>query len=263
MLLYLCMQNIFEKQILDKKSSIDLRQGFNTLVFFDGKISDCVNGVVYPANTPVFFVQNSKFDIFWGTKQKIVFDINDNLFHVGMSGEINIQIKNFRKFFEDVLNSKQKFDANDMHDLIVPVVANQLDIFLKKYIKQNNLDPTKIEVYKSEMSRVFRVEISQKLESMFGIVCNNFMTLNVLVDELELEKIKQKNIQILNQIQQSNFQKTKQQKMVQDQMTFDCSVKNSRKNFDTDKNIASNENIEFNESFETNSCEIENQMLLE
>ena len=49
---------------------------------------------------------------------------------------------------------------------------------------------------------------------MFGIGCSNFVTLRVLVDELELEKIKQKNMQILLANQMENFAK-KQQKDLQ------------------------------------------------
>lgn len=214
-LYYICnMQEIFEIQTQQKKSKIQPKQGFQTLVFFDAKISELNEQKIYPAGTQVIFVKNAKFDVFWGTREKIVFDVNDELLHVGLSGEMQVQIKNFKKFFCDVLNGKQKFDEDDLHDLIVPVTTNQLDIFLKKYTNQNNLDPTKIESFKSEMSRVFRVELGQKLENMFGIGCTNFMTLRVLVDELELEKIKQKNMQILLANQMENLEK-KQQKELQ------------------------------------------------
>lgn len=203
------MQEIFEKSILTKKSKITSRQGFQALVFFDDKICLTEKQKIYPAQANVYFVKNTKLDVLWGTREKIVFDVQNEFFHVGLSGEMQIQIKNFRKFFNDVLIDKQKFDEDDLQQLVVPVVASQLDIFLKKYVSSNNLDPLKIETFKSEMSRNFRIELSQKLENMYGIACNNFMTLRVLVDELELEKIKQKNLQILMNAQlQSQNKKT-------------------------------------------------------
>lgn len=254
------MQEIFEIQTQQKKSKIQPKQGYETLVFFDQKIHELDKGKTYPAGVQVIFVKNAKFDVFWGTREKIVFDVNDDLLHVGLSGEMQVQIKNFKKFFCDVLNGKQKFDEDDLHDLLVPITANQLDIFLKKYINQNDLDPTKIETFKSEMSRVFRIELGQKLENMFGIGCSNFMTLRVLVDELELEKIKQKNMQILLANQMENFAK-KQQKDLQKETQKVKDYQN--KNFDQYDNLTQNKKEQVRNNQNKADFENEGEMLLE
>lgn len=256
------MQEIFEIQTQQKKSKIQPKQGYETLVFFDQKIHELDKEKTYPAGVQIIFVKNAKFDVFWGTREKIVFDVNDDLLHVGLSGEMQVQIKNFKKFFCDVLNGKQKFDEDDLHDLLVPITANQLDIFLKKYIDQNDLDPTKIETFKSEMSRVFRIELGQKLENMFGIGCTNFMTLRVLVDELELEKIKQKNMQILLANQMENFAK-KQQKDLQKETQKVEEYQN--KIFDQYDNLTQNKKEQKQVQNNQNKADFENEgeMLLE
>lgn len=189
------MAEFIREQILSTKSKIAYSEGFNTLVFVDGKFREFIDKPkVYSKGTKIVDIPSTSFKILWGTREKLTFSLDTQMLHVGLSGEFEIEITNPRKFYNNVLLTNKQLTLTQLQALIVPSLVNQLDLFLKQYIEENNLKIINLETYKTQLSRNARLAISQKLESQFGISCKNFLLQRVLFDDSELEKIKKLNI---------------------------------------------------------------------
>ena len=177
--------------ILNEKSKVGQLEGYNTLIFVDGKFKQIVEKPVNCVKgTKVVCVSSLGHNLLWGTREKLCFEKNDVFFHIGLSGKIDIQINQPRKFYNEIILNYGNIDLQQLQKIIVPVVVDCLDNYMHKFISENSLNILHIETYKSELARNVRLEISKKLEYSFGIVCKNFTILNVLFDDEELEQLK-------------------------------------------------------------------------
>lgn len=182
---------ISQEHILETKTKLTFTEGYNTLVFVDGKFVEFINKPkIYQRNTKVVSICSTPIKLLWGTREKLAFNIDNNILHIGLSGDIEIEISNARKFYNDVLLTNKNINLTNLQTMIVPYVVSQLDVFAKKFINKNNLKVIDFEAYKYNLSRHARLEISEVLERKFGITCKSFTIQRVLFDDEELGKVK-------------------------------------------------------------------------
>lgn len=244
---------------MQEKTKLQYRQGFFTMAFSNGKFVEFIDKAkFFPKDSQIISIPSTKFCMLWGTREKLAYKTEGQYLHIGLSGEIDLEVKNPRKFYNDVLLANKDINDMELQRLISPIIVSQLDIFIKEYITKNNLSIQDLETYKSQLAREFRIVLVNKLELAFGITCKNFLISRVLLDDDEMQKIKNQNQQNL-----LLKEKERQQQKI-NQKNSDISQKTKQTTQPIYQHENTSNDAEYQHENTTNDAEYEDEgMLLE
>ena len=156
------MSQFLEEYTLQSKQKIFAEQGQHTLAFCDGKFVEFVTKCkMYPEKTKIVIIPSTSIKLLWGTREKLTFICNNEFLHIGLSGSVQIQIINPRKFYNDVLISNKSLTADQLQSMVVPVIVNFLDIYGKQYVSENRLNILQLESFKAELARNARIVLPE------------------------------------------------------------------------------------------------------
>lgn len=141
----------------------------------------------------VFIPKTTKMKMYWGTRNQFDFrDPNEDvLIKVGANGEIDVQIATPRKFFLELVGTKQNFSTDDLKEKVHGKLVMELEKIIADIMKRNKLSYDHMEENKSEISRLVKMEISKIFEREFGLKVVSFVINGIIIPKEHLDNLMQ------------------------------------------------------------------------
>ena len=139
----------------------------------------------------LFMSKTAKLKLLWGTAQKLVLfdeDTNEN-YHVGFSGDFDVQIGDPRKCYLYLIGSDKDLTADALQERLRSSVVSVMELVILDYISKNHVPFNKLSVHKKSMAEKVLSELSHKLQSEYGIAVFSFNIANIIFDSEDYKRL--------------------------------------------------------------------------
>ena len=174
--------------VLSPKISLIVPETHNAILIKDGQMLQTLSSgkysladfVDFKADSEsqfevLFMSKTAKLKLLWGTAQKLVlFDEGTNeTYHVGFSGDFEVQIGDPRKCYLYLVGTNEGLSAGDLQEM---------ELVVLDYIKEHHVPFNQLSVHKKEMAEKILISLSHKLQSEYGIAVFSFTISNIMFD---------------------------------------------------------------------------------
>lgn len=200
-------EKLFSRTILEKvnaKTTLIVPETHNAILVKDGQMLQTLSSGRYfvsqfvdlraeqDAKIEILFMsKTAKLKLLWGTANKML--MWDNVvrqnYHLGMSGDFEVQICDPRKFYLFLIGTAQDLTADALQERLMSKVLSVLESVVIEYLSQNEVVFSQISLYKKEISKTVLQNLSKSLSSDYGIAVFSFNIANIIIDDEELEKL--------------------------------------------------------------------------
>ena len=139
----------------------------------------------------LFMSKTAKLKLLWGSSQKfLLFDsfVGEN-YHVGMSGDFEVQIGDPRKSYLYLVGVSSDLTADTLQERLMSNVVSSVESAASEFVEQNNVQFNKLSLYKKEIAAKALSAIGKKLINEYGIAVFSFNIANVIIDEDDLKRL--------------------------------------------------------------------------
>lgn len=145
--------------------------------FVDPKEEDCLLEVLFMSKT-------AKLKLYWGTADKLVFfdEESQKNYHVGFSGDFEVQIGDPRKCYLYLIGMSDDLTAEALQDRMRSNVVSVMELVSVDYIKENHVPFNQLSLHKKAMAQKTLSALSHKLQSEYGISVFSFTISNIIFD---------------------------------------------------------------------------------
>ena len=142
----------------------------------------------------LFMSKTAKLKLLWGTAQKLVlFDEKTNEdYHVGFSGDLDVQIGDPRKCYLYLVGADQDLTSNALQERLRSNVVSVMELVVLDYISKNHVPFNQLSMHKKAMSEKILIELSHKLQSEYGIAVFSFNIANIIFDSDDYKRLSAK-----------------------------------------------------------------------
>lgn len=141
----------------------------------------------------LFMSKTAKLKLLWGTAQKLVFfdEFAGQNYHVGFSGDFEVQIGDPRKCYLYLIGVSENLTADALQERLQSNVVSATELTLLDYIKEHHVPYTQLANNKKDMSQKVLLNLSHNLQSEYGISVFSFNILNIIIDSEDLKRLQQ------------------------------------------------------------------------
>lgn len=139
----------------------------------------------------LFMSKTAKLKLLWGSSQKfLLYDavVQEN-YHVGMSGDFEVQIGDPRKCYLYLVGVSNDLTADALQERLMSNVVSCLENVVSEYVEKNEVQFNKLSLYKKEMASKALSVVGKKLSNEYGIAVFSFNISNVIIDESDLKRL--------------------------------------------------------------------------
>lgn len=139
----------------------------------------------------LFMSKTAKLKLLWGSSQKfLLYDavVQEN-YHVGMSGDFEVQIGDPRKCYLYLVGVSNDLTADALQERLMSNVVSCLENVVSEYVEKNEVQFNKLSLYKKEMAAKALSVVGKKLSNEYGIAVFSFNISNVIIDEGDLKRL--------------------------------------------------------------------------
>ncbi|MBE7075529.1 MAG: zinc-ribbon domain-containing protein [Clostridiales bacterium] len=200
-------KNLFSRRLIenvDAKLSIIVPETHTAIFIKDGQMLQTLSSGKYKitefvdikteANCSLellFMSKTAKLRLLWGTASKILaFDrqLKEN-YHIGLSGDFEVQIGDPRKCYLYLVGAEQNLTADGLQERLMSKVVSVVEQEVLSYIDTKQILFNQIILHKKEMSAQVLNKLSQKLMNEYGITVFSFNIANIIIDEEDLQNM--------------------------------------------------------------------------
>ena len=139
----------------------------------------------------LFMSKTAKLKLLWGSSQKfLLYDavVQEN-YHVGMSGDFEVQIGDPRKCYLYLVGVSYDLTADALQERLMSNVVSCVESVVSEYVEKNEIQFNKLSIYKKEMAAKALSVVGKKLSNEYGIAVFSFNISNVIIDEEDLKRL--------------------------------------------------------------------------
>lgn len=139
----------------------------------------------------LFMSKTAKLNLLWGTSTKILMldPVLQENYHLGLSGDFDVQIGDPRKCYLYVVGASQDLTASALQERLVTRVIAEVESGLVEYVNKNHTLFNQIALCKKEISTKVLPCINKKLMNEYGIAVFSFNIANIIIDDKDLERL--------------------------------------------------------------------------
>ncbi len=191
-------------ETLSQKLSVIVPETHNAILIKDGQMLQTLSSGKYAladfldmkedleSQIEVLFMsKTAKLKLLWGTSQKLVLfdeDSNEN-YHVGFSGDFDVQIGDPRKCYLYLIGSDKDLTANLLQERLRSTVVSVMELVILDYISKNHVPFNQLSMHKKAISEKVLSELSHKLQSEYGIAVFSFNIANIIIDSEDYKRL--------------------------------------------------------------------------
>ncbi len=139
----------------------------------------------------LFMSKTAKLKLLWGTANKfLMFDglLQEN-YHVGMSGDFEVQIGDPRKCYLYLVGVANDLTSDVLQERLMSNVVSILEDVVTNYVEQNKVLFNQLTLCKKEIAnKVLRI-LGQNLLSEYGITVFSFNIANIIIEKEDCDKL--------------------------------------------------------------------------
>lgn len=199
---------LFSRVVLESvlKKTLIVPETHNAILIKDGQMLQTLSSGKYSlqdfvdvkeegdcALEVLFMSKTAKLKLLWGTAQKILmFDetLQEN-FHIGLSGDFEVQIGDPRKAFLYLVGASEDLTVDALQERLQSNVVSVLESVLVDFVKENKIPFNQIATNKKQISQKVLAALSHKLQSEYGIAVFSFNIANIIFDSEEMKKLEE------------------------------------------------------------------------
>ena len=139
----------------------------------------------------LFMSKTAKLKLLWGSSQKfLLYDavVQEN-YHVGMSGDFEVQIGDPRKCYLYLVGVSNDLTADALQERLMSNVVSCVESVVSEYTEKNEIQFNKLSLHKKEMASKAMSAIGKKLSNEYGIAVFSFNISNVIIDDDDLKRL--------------------------------------------------------------------------
>ena len=141
----------------------------------------------------IFVSKTAKLNIYWGTENR--FDMRDPItgtaIKLGASGEMEVQISNPRKAYLELIGYNKNFNIEDLKKRLQGRLLAEVQYNLANIMKEKNLSYDRLGEVLLPVSNEILPHIADMFDKDYGLKVFSFTISCVLIDDAEIEKIKE------------------------------------------------------------------------
>lgn len=211
-------EELFAREVVDNLSSkpkLIVPETHNAIVVKDGQMLQTLGSGKYflenfvdfknEANSILeilFLSKTAKLKLLWGTANKfLMFDVQSQTnFHIGMSGDFEVQVGDPRKFYLYIVGAAKELKVDELQERLMSNVTSMAELAVIEFAKQNKTAANQLVLHKAELSKMALKSVSEKLMKEYGIAVFSFNIANIIIEE---------NAQSEQMVDQQNFKTCK------------------------------------------------------
>lgn len=139
----------------------------------------------------LFMSKTAKLKLLWGTAQRFtLYDfVLDEDYHVGMSGDFEVQIGDPRKCYLYLVGVAEDLTADSLQERLQSNVVSVLEDVVMQYAEANKVCFNQLSLTKKNVSAKVLNALHQKLMNEYGIAVFSFNIANIIIDEEDHKRL--------------------------------------------------------------------------
>ncbi len=186
---------------LDKDAQVIVEETHSAILIKDGEMVNTLSGGRYPIYEKkdkhilkvdvIYMSKTAKLKVFWGTINKLnVKDPQTNLtIEVGANGEFEVQIKEPRKFYLELVGADKTFTVDKLKERLQGRVLNEIEPLIAKTMREENLAYYDLAEKKQIIAKNIMPELVKMFEREYGLTMFSFIISKIFIPQEYIDKI--------------------------------------------------------------------------
>lgn len=189
---------------LDVRQTIIVPETHNAILVKDGQMLQTLSSGKYRLDSFVdqkedagstlevlFMSKTAKLKLLWGTAQRFtLYDfVLDEDYHVGMSGDFEVQIGDPRKCYLYLVGVADDLTADGLQERLQSNVVSVLEDVVMQFAEANKVCFNQLSLTKKKVSAKVLTQLNQKLMNEYGIAVFSFNIANIIIEENDHKRL--------------------------------------------------------------------------
>ena len=178
---------------LDKKAQLIVEDTHTAILIKDGEMANTLPSGRYPIFDKsdknvykvdvIYMSKTAKLRAFWGTINKLnLRDPQTDLrIEVGANGEYEVQVKDPRKFYEELVGADKSFDLEKLKERLQFRLLSEIEPVIAKIMREDNLSYIDLAENKKLISQKVLPVLSKMFEREYGLSLFSFTISKVFI----------------------------------------------------------------------------------
>lgn len=186
---------------LDKNSQVIVEETHSAILIKDGEMVDTLQSGKHPIYEKkdknisrvdvIYMSKTAKLKVMWGTINKLVLkDPQTNLtIEVGANGEFEVQIKEPRKFYLELVGADKNFTLDKLKERLQGRILSEIEPLIAKTMREENLAYFDLSEKKQIIAKNVMPELVKMFERDYGLTIFSFTISKIFIPQEYIEKI--------------------------------------------------------------------------
>lgn len=186
---------------LDKHAVIIVEETHQAIFIKDGEMVDTLQSGKYPVFDKkdknvsrvdvIFMSKTAKLKAFWGTINKLILkDVQTNLtIEVGANGEYEVQIKDPRKFYLELVGADKNFNLDKLKERLQGRILSEIEPLIAQTMREENLAYYDLSEKKQIIAKNIMPTIQAMFEKDYGLNLYSFIISKIFIPQEYIDKI--------------------------------------------------------------------------
>ena len=186
---------------LDKNAQVIVEETHCAIMIKDGEMIDTLSAGKYPIFDKkdksvsrvdiIYMSKTAKLKANWGTLNKLVLRdvLTDLPMEVGANGEYEVQIKDPRKFYLELVGADKSFTLDKLKERLQGRILSEIEPVVAKVVREQNVAYYDLAEKKNVIAKEVLDVISKMFEKDYGVSLYSFVISKIFVTSEDIEKI--------------------------------------------------------------------------
>lgn len=186
---------------LDKNAQVIVEETHCAIMIKDGEMIDTLSAGKYPIFDKkdkgvsrvdiIYMSKTAKLKANWGTLNKLVLRdvLTDLPMEVGANGEYEVQIKDPRKFYLELVGADKNFTLDKLKERLQGRILSEIEPVVAKVVREQNVAYYDLAEKKNVIAKEVFETIAKMFEKDYGISLYSFVISKIFVANENIEKI--------------------------------------------------------------------------
>lgn len=217
---------------LNKKAQLVVPEAYYAILFKDGQMLDTLSSGRYNIFDErqerkiesvevevLFFSATVKLQVGWGTNNQFILrdPETDIPVKVGARGSFEVQIKDPRKFYLELIGVEKNYDIVKLQDRLRERMLTKIEYDIANYMYENKITYDRVYSFKDPLSMVLKEKLSTMFDEDYGLTLYSFVIKDIFISDEDKEKIEtQKKLDKEKWENTLKINKQKEEELMQD-----------------------------------------------
>lgn len=146
----------------------------------------------------IFISKNAKVQMNWGTSSHL--DFEDQIYglpiHIGINGELSVQVGNPRKFYTEIVGRETIYDLNKLKERIKGYLLSIIKPAIASFMASQKLSYLYFEQYLTEIANGVYPTIKRMFIENYGLSITELLILGIVVNDEDKRRIQARKLEL-------------------------------------------------------------------